>query len=435
MFKLLRRQVSSKYACLVNRIQLSEFDKLSPEEVVSITGRIDGIRTFGDKLFFFDITEGEHKVQAICSQASFLDLEGWKKVEGLKRGDIVEAHGHYDKTSTIKTFAVNLLTPSHLNLPTRHKPIADPFLMATARHLDLICSPEKIATFKKRSRIVQQIRSFLDEKGFLEVETPILMPGPETSTPRPFQTKNWRSEPLSLRIAPELYLKQLVVGGIPRVYELGKVFRDEGVDPTHLPEFTALEAYMAYEGLEQMMSLTEDLLAEICIKNEVGWNPPFPRIEMIPFLERVTESKLKDLLNQPKDSSDSQQKEKRLDELIERHLLPLTLKRPIFFCGYPSWMSPFAKQTEDGLTADRFELHAGGLELANAYVEQDDPQAQRTALLSNNSTLSPSEEHFIEVLKAGMPPTTGLGIGIDRLVMLMLGLKNICDSVFFPIHR
>jgi lysyl-tRNA synthetase class 2 len=341
-----------------------------------------------------------------------------------------------------------------------HDAFADIEMRYRKRYIDLIVNPEVKETFKKRSKVIATMRNYFDEQGWIEVETPILQPLYGGATARPFVTHhNALDVDLYLRIADELYLKRLIVGGFEGVYEISKNFRNEGMDKMHNPEFTAMEIYVAYKDYEWMMNMVEDLLSKLCIMANgtdvveydgqmISFKKPFRRASMYELLKEYTGHELQGMskdelinlckeIDVPIDPKASIMKV--LDEIFSVKVQP-KLIQPTFNMDYPLEMSPLAKKhrTKEGLV-ERFELFISGFEVANAFSELNDPRDQRERLedqarerAAGDDEAMVLDEDFLNALEIGMPPTSGLGVGIDRLVMLLTGRKSIRDVLFFP---
>lgn len=442
----------SKYSNLKNDSSetVSLTGKLLINAISTFLGRIVCIRSSGKRLHFIDLLQDGHKLQLIFNQSNASEI-----VQNIRKGDIVEASGFAGLSQTgqlsCKLSSLKVLTPCQLNLPDAKIGLKDPELRCRQRHLDLLANPHSLRTFKARSRIISQLRRFLEERDFLEVETPILSQVAGGATARPFKTSPDEnpSTSLSLRIAPELYLKRLIVGGMERIFELGKQFRDEGVDSTHNPEFTSCELYAAYFGLDEMAAMIEEVWAYLN-ENNTTFGKTFQKLDIFDEINTRTGLKLKpsaELEEQLKSSEiekftslPSDAPVSRIfDRLVGRFVEPLC-QQPTLLFGHPIFTSPLAQaDPQNPFLAKRFELFVGGRELANAYAELNDPQVQllrfqQQAKLkqAGDNEVPPADFDFVKALEAGMPPTTGCGIGIDRLVMLLTGNKSIRDVILYP---
>ncbi len=396
-------------------------------------------------MHFLDLLQDGHKVQVI--------LQG--SIDSLRKGDIIEVAGTPGRSQTgqlsCKVHNFSLLTPCLTNLPDEKVGLKDAEIRCRARHLDLIANPSSFATFRARSRIIAQIRAFLSARDFMEVETPIISALAGGATAKPFKTTPAASPSteLLLRIAPELYLKRLVIGGFDRVFELGRQFRDEGVDSTHNPEFTSCELYSAYTGLDEMAQMIEQLWFDLVPQGN-NLTRTFQKMYIFEELKskaglqlRLDES-LPEQLKRPEIAHLAQLPEEApvsriFDRLVSRFVEPLC-QEPTLLFGYPLFTSPLARaELQNPVLAARFELFVAGREVANAYAELNDPQAQlvrfreqarmRTA---GDDEIPAADEDFLKALEAGMPPTTGCGLGIDRLVMLLTSSASIRDVIFYP---
>ncbi|PIA17875.1 lysyl-tRNA synthetase [Coemansia reversa NRRL 1564] len=442
---------------------------------LTVQGRIISKREASKKLFFFDIEQDGQTVQVVSSQARFTgDISRFRSLNRtLMSGDIIRASGFVGKTNTGETsvFAVELLellAPCLRPIPLRSG-FTDSEKRFRSRHLDLLVNPKARRGLIMRSQVLQYIRSFLDARQFVEVETPILSPNVGGASARPFTTTSmaFGDTPLFMRVAPELYLKQLVIGGLNRVYEIGKQFRNEGVDADHNPEFTTCEFYQAYASLEDLMQMSEDMLRGMVKKltgstivkqsdgiDSIDFGTPFRRLDVMKTLcEHVPE--LSDLDNDQTLSKLQQILEKHhivtphphtvprlLDRLIGHYIEPQCIQ-PTFLYGHPAIMSPLAKCADRNQTiAARFELFINGKELVNAYEELNDPDLQRQKFriqsverIQGDEEVPPPDIAFCNALESALPPTAGWGMGIDRLVALLAGLSHLRETISFPIMR
>ena len=443
---------------------------------VAVAGRIMTIRRMG-KASFFHILDSTGKIQIYIKRDDVPEF--YEHFKLLDIGDIVGIKGFVFRTKTgeisVHTREIYLLCKSIKPLPVAKEEIdeqgnkivydafSDKEVRYRQRYVDLIVNYDIRQVFIKRSRIISEMRRYFDERGWLEVETPILQPIYGGASARPFITHhNALDIPLYLRIADELYLKRLIVGGFEGVYEISKNFRNEGMDKMHNPEFTAMEIYVAYKDYNWMMEMVEDLLSTIA-QNVLGTNEieydgkkislkkPFRREKMFDLFKQYTGRELlgasyedlKKLKDEYKlDIPDNASYVKILDELFSEIVQP-NLIQPTFVIDYPIEMSPLAKKhrSQKGLV-ERFELFINGTEIANAFSELNDPRDQRKRLeeqalqrAGGDEEAMVLDEDFLNAIEVGMPPTAGLGIGIDRLVMLLTGQTSIRDVLFFPTMR
>ncbi|MGB9682115.1 MAG: lysine--tRNA ligase [bacterium] len=435
------------------------------EGTVRIAGRITAIRKHG-KAIFLDIRNIKDKIQ-IYGRADELGSL-YSLFEECHVGDFIGVEGVPFKTHTgepsVKARNLLVLSKCYRPLPEKWHGVTDVETRYRRRYLDLIANEEARKIFLLRSRMIKELRNFLDSRGFIEVETPILHKIPGGGAARPFITHhNALNIDLYLRIALELYLKRLIVGGYDRVYEINRCFRNEGISTVHNPEFTMLELYQAYADYNTMMSLTEELivhLAKVLLgepvihigEERIDISPPWRRFELLEIVKEYTgvnplemeREKLLEYANrfEIKVTVEETLWAKVLMELFDEEVQPC-LKEPTFITGYPVAVSPLAKAREiDPRFTDRFELFIGGLEIANAFSELNDPieqkrrfEAQLQERLKGEEETHPMDEDFIEALEYGMPPTGGLGIGIDRLTMLLSNVNSIREVILFPLQR
>ena len=423
------------------------------ETEVSLAGRILGLRGHG-KTSFGDLKDKTGRIQ-IYARGDKLKKK-YPLFEKLDIGDIIGVRGRVFKTRsgelTIETFDFLLLAKSLRPLAEKWHGLQDIELRYRKRYLDLLSNPGVREIFLQRGAIINTVRNFLNERGFVEVETPMMQPLPGGATARPFRTHHRAlDEELYLRIAPELYLKKLIVGGMEKVYELNRNFRNEGIDRLHNPEFTMLEVYSAYDGYEEMMKLTEELLRRVAkqIKGtlkisyqgeEIDLSPPWKRMSFAQALKEIgdLEASLKNEVELRKVASEAglnvkgQTFAQILEHLLDHQVVP-QLIQPTFIVDYPVETSPLAKRKkEDPSLIERFEVFMGGQEIGNAYSELNDPIEQRARLTETKAGKGSVDEDFLEALEYGMPPTAGLGIGIDRLVMLFTDSVSIRQVILFP---
>jgi len=452
---------------------ISSYKDDQPKQNVAIAGRIVSVRKMG-KTLFSHILDSKGKIQIYLKKDEIGD--SFDDYHLLDIGDIIGAEGYLFKTKTgevsIHLTKYTLLSKSLRPLPVvkekideaGNKIIFDPFsdkeLRYRQRYVDLVVNPKVKETFLKRTQIVTALREYLDSKNCIEVETPILQPLYGGASARPFSTHhNTLDMKLYLRIADELYLKRLIVGGFDAVYEISKDFRNEGMDRHHNPEFTMLEVYVAYKDYIWMMEFVEEMLRFILNKvnnsdkvtiigTEINFAPNWKRISMFESIKEFTGIDIQNL------SLDEIQKVAKklnidivppmsrggiIDEIFSQKVQP-HLIQPTFITDYPVELSPLAKKhrTENGLT-ERFEGFINGQELCNAFSELNDPLDQRARFedqkklrLQGDVEAHQIDEDYLRALEYGMPPTAGLGIGIDRLVMLLTGAESIRDVIFFP---
>jgi lysyl-tRNA synthetase class 2 len=452
---------------IINAYQDMTKEELEAKEVkVSIAGRIMQKRGMG-KASFAHIQDLTGKIQIYVRQDT-VDEVKYQAFDLLDLGDIVGVRGTVFKTKTgetsVKVKEIEVLTKSLLPLPEKYHGLKDVELRYRQRYVDLIMNPEVQQTFVSRSRIIQSMRRYLDSRGYLEVETPTLHSIAGGAAARPFITHhNALDMQLYMRIAIELHLKRLIVGGLEKVYEIGRVYRNEGISTRHNPEFTMIELYEAYADYEDIMALTENLIAHIAQEvfgtttiqyqgQEVDLTPAWRRVSMVDLVKETTGVDFK-----------VQMSDEEAHRLAKEHKVPVephmtfghvlnsffetfvehTLIQPTFVTGHPVDISPLAKKSEtDPRFTDRFELFIVAREHANAFTELNDPidqrqrfEAQLVEKEKGNDEAHEMDEDFIRALEYGMPPTGGLGIGIDRLVMLLTNAPSIRDVLLFPLMR
>lgn len=437
-----------------------------PSKLVSIAGRIMLKRVMG-KASFCNVQDKEGNIQAYVARNEIGEepFDEYKAFKKMDIGDIVGIKGYPFRTKTgemsIHATEVTLLSKSLQILPEKFHGMTNTDLRYRQRYVDLIMNEESKNTFIKRSKIISEIRKFLDEQGFMEVETPMLVHNAGGAAARPFNTHyNSLDEDVKLRISLELYLKRLIVGGLEKVYEIGRVFRNEGVDTRHNPEFTLMELYQAYTDYNGMMDLTENLyrhLAKaVCGSEVITYNgiemdlgKPFERLTMVDAVKKyagVDWNEVKDLEQArtlaKEHHVEFEERHKKGDilnlffeEFVEEHLV-----QPTFIMDHPIEISPLTKKKPDNPEyVERFEFFMNGWEMANAYSELNDPidqrerfAAQEEAFASGDDEAEHTDEDFLNALEIGMPPTGGIGFGIDRMVMLLTDSQAIRDVLLFP---
>lgn len=444
---------------------------LTGKRIVKIAGRIMTLRRMG-KASFAHIQDNKGRIQIYLKKDEIGDIYDAFRLMDI--GDVIGVEGFVFKTKTgeisVHVTSLTLLSKSLRPLPIPkettdeqgnkviHDQFVDKELRYRQRYVDLVVNPLIKDVFIKRSKIITSMRNFLDSQGFLEVETPALQPLYGGAAARPFTTyHNTLDTKLYLRIADELYLKRLIVGGFNGVYEICKDFRNEGMDRTHNPEFTMMELYVAYHDYEWMMSFVEEMIEKICVdvldtleinyeEQKINIKRPWKRISMVEAIKEKTglnilSASYNELKEFAKNNSIEikEGKPKQVDEIFSELIQP-ELIQPTFVIDYPVELSPLAKKhrTKEGLV-ERFEGYVGGREICNAFSELNDPVDQRKRFESQAKMKEEGDEEahqvdedFLRALEYGMPPTAGLGIGIDRLVMLLTNQSSIRDVIFFP---
>ncbi len=443
---------------------------------VSIAGRVVAIRRHG-KLVFVDLVDDGVRIQLFLTPSTTGE-EGFKWfLDHVDLGDFINVHGElfYTKRGelTVKIEDYQLISKALRSPPVKYgHRIIDPEVRYRKRHLDIMLTPKIRRIFEVRFKAIEEIRKFMWSRGFIEVETPILQPVYGGAAARPFKTYVWAlGEEWYLRISPELYLKRLIVAGFNKVFEIGKNFRNEDIDVHHNPEFTMMEAYQAYADYHDMMRLTEDLVSTVAQRVlgttkvtypveveegkveevEINLSPPWKRIRLVDALreyagldpEKLSDDEVKELLRKyqlkiPGGYDRGRAIVKLFDRLVGRKLV-----QPTFVIDFPASSSPLTKpHRENPEYAERFEAYIAGLELANAYTELNDPvlQAEYFRMEEERKKKGDVEAHpydwdFVEALEYGMPPTGGLGVGIDRLIMIFTGSTSIKEVILFPMMK
>ena len=442
---------------------VENYDELEGKDV-TVAGRLMAKRIMG-KASFCHIQDGDGKIQSYVS-INELGEESYKHFKEDDIGDIIGITGFVFKTKTgeisIHAKEVTLLSKSLRPLPEKFHGLKDTDLRYRQRYVDLIMNPEVKDTFLKRIQILQEVKNILNEKGYLEVETPILNTIAGGAAARPFITHhNTLDMDMYLRIANELYLKRLIVGGFDKVYEMGRMFRNEGMDIKHNPEFTNIELYSAYEDYNDMMDITEEIISKVALKvlgttkityqgTEIDLTPAWKRISMIDAIKEVTGVDFNTIETDEEAKKAGEELHVELDELkltrgeiinqVFEAKVEETLIQPTFIYDYPVEVSPLTKRKpSDPRLTERFEVFIGAREYGNAYSELNDPidqyerfKKQMEARDAGDEEANMMDEDFVTALEYGMPPTGGLGIGIDRLVMLLTDSASIRDVLLFP---
>jgi len=444
------------------------FNKLKNKKI-TLAGRVTGKRGHGG-LIFADLEDESGKFQLVFKKDNLKKSDFDFIVNFFEKGDFIEVSGKIFKTKvgekSLEVSNFKLLGKTILPLPEKWFGLKNEEVRARKRYLDLLTNPETRERFRKRSRFIQYLRDFLLEKGFTEVETPILQEVAGGAIAKPFKTRhNALGQDYYLRIAPELYLKRLIVGGFEKVFEFSRNFRNEGISPQHNPDFTMLEFYWAYADYEKLMKFTEELVKKVVVKingalkvqyagNTYNFKPPFRRVEFAKLFKRelkidIDKVERKDLLALIKKHKiniaaklASLSDAKLIDEIYKKIIRP-KLKGPLFLIDYPKEMIPLAKEKENNpKRIATFQLIVDGWEIVKAYNELNDPMEQKRRFLEQAAAKKKgdAEAHsydkdYIEALSYGMPPTAGWGMGIDRFLVILLDQKNIRDVILFPLRR
>jgi len=448
-------------------------DELEGEHVQTTTaGRILAIRAFG-KANFLVLSDGREKIQVYIRQDSVPELD-FKIYKLLDFGDWVGVEGRLFRTKTneftIWASRLHFLAKCHLPLPEKWHGLTDVEIRYRQRYLDLVVNPDSRKVFEARSKVVSSIRAFMTARGYLEVETPMMQPIAGGAIARPFVTHhNALDMPLYLRVAPELYLKRLTVGGLERVFEINRNFRNEGISTQHNPEFTMLEFYEAYADYQALMRMTEEMIATVARETNgsdqivfgddpISLTPPFARVSLRAAAREAASTRLQrevtDAELRSRDGAaaiagalhlevDAGHGAGKITASIFEALCETNLVQPTFVYDFPTEVSPLSKQKpDDPDTVERFELYIGRFEVANAFSELNDPLEQRRrfdAQLTNRARgdleAHAMDEDYIRALEYGLPPTGGEGVGIDRLVMLLTNSPSIRDVILFPLMR
>ena len=446
--------------------ELSDEELIRAPQELRLAGRIMAIRKMG-KASFFHVQDRWGRIQ-VYARKDRLGDEGYALFQTLDVGDIVGIWGHLFRTKTkeltVEAQGLRLLTKCLRPLPEKWHGLADVEARYRQRYVDLMVNPEVKDLFEKRSHIVRLVRRFFEERDFLEVETPMMQAIPGGATARPFVTHhNALDMDLYLRVAPELFLKRLLVGGLERVFELNRNFRNEGISVRHNPEFTMLEFYQAYATYDDLMRLTEELFVTVAegvvgalelpyANHVINIKPPWRRLSLKEAVVQYGGAEERSIETLEGLQRFAQQEGLHVDlkapygnllvEVFEQ-VAESQLIQPTFITGYPLEVSPLARKNDaDPAWVDRFELYIGGRELANAFSELNDPVDQRQRFLeqmearnAGDDTANPIDDDYVRALEYGMPPAAGEGIGIDRLVMFFTDSPSIRDVILFPLLR
>ncbi len=443
---------------------LENFDALSQSETpVTLAGRVLANRAHG-KAIFMDLADQSAKIQLYINMGT-IGEQGVAIMDALDIGDIIGVDGVLFKTKTgqdsLKAIKITVLSKSLMTLPGKWHGLKDVEIRYRQRYVDMIANTHVREIFLKRTRLISFIRKYLDSRGFIEVETPMLQQQAGGARGRPFASKhNALDMDVYLRIAPELYLKRLLVGGFERVYEINRNFRNEGISTRHNPEFTMLEAYQSYGNFEDMMDLMEGVISESAILltgsykvqyqgKEIDFTPPWERRSFAGMVKEKFDINPEDDAKTMLDKVKAKGVRGKIDTLTRSAVMKIAEEildedatmNPVFFTDYFTFLCPLAKTKKDNpFLSERFECFVAGLEVGNAYSELNDPQEQRARLTEDladdtETGLRNIDEDFIHALEYGMPPAGGLGIGIDRLVMLLTDSPTIREVILFPLLK
>ncbi|MCK4359248.1 MAG: lysine--tRNA ligase [Candidatus Cloacimonetes bacterium] len=465
----------AKRTHLIAKILAKPNKFIKEENSVELVGRIRSLRKMGKVSFFHiedksgriqiyirrdDVGENNYTIFKQCDLGDFVNICG--KVFHTQTGELsIHANKFIFLTKTIRPLPI-VKEKEEEGKKVVYDQFVDKELRYRKRYLDLLLNPEVKETFIIRSKIIKMMREFLDKRDFVEVETPILQPQYGGAEAQPFITKHNKLDmDLYLRIADELYLKRLIIGGFEKVYEICKDFRNEGMDRIHNPEFTQIELYQAYSDYNDIMNIVEDMLTEIAIKicgsyefeydgNKIGMTKPWKRASITSLIkeyanidiEKMSLDEMIDFCKQNEIELEIKTYGKIIDEIF-KHFVEPNLIQPTFVIDYPKEISPLAKSKPDNpQIVERFEVFIGGLEIGNAFTELNDPIDQRARLEEQaekrklgDLEASEVDEDFLEAMEYGMPPTGGLGLGVDRIVMLFTNSHSIKDVIFFPQMR
>ena len=464
-FATTRYDVDAHAAELATRFADLGVEAEPPAETFALGGRLMALRKQGKKVYFADLWDRTGKLQLYVREDA-VGSEAFERFDLLDLGDLIGAKGTLFRTKsgelTLRVTSFEVLSKALVPLPDKWHGLVDVEKRYRQRYVDLIMNEHVREIFISRSRIVAEMRRFIDAQGFLEVETATLLNLAGGATARPFRThSNALDIPLELRIATELNLKRLIVGGLERVYEIGRTFRNEGIDTTHNPEFTMLELYAAYWSVNEMMAFNEALIAHLASylhgtdelqvgEHRVSFKRPFRRIgyleamktygdlERAELLDPAGAARVVAKLGMPESPTHGHALDKIFERIVEPHLI-----QPTFVYDYPVELSPLAKRKAgDPEIVDRYELFAANFEVSNAFTELNDPADQRARFEAQvaqrrqgDDEVPPPDWDFVHALEYGMPPTAGIGIGVDRLVMLLTNNASIREVILFPLQR